>query len=147
MQRSPYWLILLLAIGSVVLWFSGDALYKIYRYRSLNGVAKPLEISWSVHAFGDEDYAIEAKYRFQVKGKDYSGEEEIKPRLRNPWAAKDQAKFYQAQEWQVFYSEYQPQYSTLQKSFPLKESISALILWILFAYFIWLGYYMMHYKT
>lgn len=147
MHRNPYWLILLAVVGSIVLYCSVDAWVKFHRYHTLNGTIKPIELTWSVQTYGEEEYGIEAHYRYYVASQEYRGQEEFLPRPRNPWAAQDLVKFYKTEAWLVYFSNHNPQDSTLQKSFPLKESISALILWILFVYFLWLGYYVANYKV
>ncbi len=99
-------------------------------------------IKWQVEQLNEDRWIIKADYRFKIKNKEYRGETLFKNDLYwNSWAAESALKVYSQKDWMVWYSSSNPQYSSLQKNFPLKECISTGILWIILIYFFGLGYY------
>jgi hypothetical protein len=142
MHSNRYWLILLTCLAAAVCWKSGEALYRLFSYYRLTAHTQGRVTGWSVVPLSEEFYLLQAHYRFRVGEKEFEGDNRFQddPYL-NAWSAEKDIKKKELTEVQVWYSSRNPLISTLQKKFPLKECLSASALWILFLYFIWLGYY------
>jgi len=142
MYKNFVWLCFLSLVTGAVGWFTIKALYAAYLYVSLNASAPVENIQWSVEQLNEERFVMKANYNFVFKGQEYSGETLFKNDVYwNFWAAEDSIKVYQQKDWQVWFSSTSPRYSSLQKNFPLKECISAAVLWVILIYFFCLGYY------
>lgn len=68
------------------------------------------------------------------------------PIAHNEAAAKEMVEELSQKKWIVWYDPDHPERATLQNSFPLKESLSALTLLGVFLYLAWLGYSMRRYQ-
>lgn len=148
MHKNPMWLTFLIVIGLVVLWFVGSAFWKTYTYGRLDAHVPAKKIEWSVAKLSEDFFALQAHYDFEVSNHAFSGETVFKDDLyRNTYAAEQVIPIYAKEEKEVWYDRKNPQYSSLQKKFPLKECISAAFLTGLFIYFVWLGFYVGRFRT
>lgn len=148
MHKNYFWLCFLSLITGAVGWITIKTLYVIYLYLSLDAAAPADKINWSIEQLSEDRFVMKANYSFQVNAQNYSGETIFKNDLYwNPWSAEDALKVYDQKDWTVWYSSKNPAYSSLQKNFPLKESISAFILWLILIYFLGLGYYVVTKKS
>lgn len=138
----------LAAIFLTSLWYTGIAAYRYYTFSSLTAQTHPLSMQWTVHEVAEDDFYLEAAYSFNVDNKSFNGKTAW-PRLfyRNKWAAEKDAPHMEKQHQIIWFNPHNPNHSSLQKSFPIKECISAVFLWGLFLYFLWLGYYVTKFKT
>lgn len=111
------------------------AAYKVYRYTRLQAHTPIENIEWSVKSLSDEQFMVEAHYLFQNEKHDT-----LFNRLyRNPWAAEQAIKQNQGEHWILWYDPYNFSNQTLDKSFPVKNVVSALILIGLLLYFVLFG--------
>lgn len=142
MHKNIFWICFLSLITGAVGWFTLKTLYLVSFYTLINTSAPVENIQWSVEQLKEDQFVLKAAYTFPLHGQIYAGETLFKNDIYwNPWTAEDSLKVYAQKEWTVWYSKLNPQYSSLQKNFPLKECISAGVLWILLIYFFCLGYY------
>lgn len=142
MHKNIVWLCFLSLITGAVGWITLKALYLIYLYQSLNASVPAENLQWSVNQLSEDHFVPKASYTFMIDHHSYKGETSFKNDLYwNPGSAEDGLKVYANKEWTVWYSTGNPDYSSLQKNFPFKESISAIVLLILMFYFFGLGYY------
>lgn len=142
MNQNVYWKALLTVIGMGTLWFTYLAISLWYGYISLDTAIMPKNIEWTVKPISEEVFYIQAEYHFQWKGNDFSGTSQLEDHsFRNSWAAEKAIDAYKKLSWPVWFSSSHPKYSSLQKNFPLKECLSALVLWGLVIYFIGLQHY------
>lgn len=148
MHRNPAWLTFLVLVTCTVGWFGFQAMWKVINYRQLDTHTTAEYIDWQVKALSEEVYALEGKYRYRVNELPYEGVTVFSDNLfRNAWAAEQVIPIYAKEETEVWYSHKNPQHSSLQKKFPLKECISAAFLAGLLGYFLWLGFYVGRYRT
>jgi hypothetical protein len=142
MGKNYIWQALLLTIGCAALIYSGIAIYKYNRYSSLNTSTLDVKVTeLKVVEKSSDAFYIEANYQFEVQGKPYQGAGILDERYRNPYAAKTGIKPLNENKWEVWYDREDPNHSSLQKEFPIKEWVSTVFLWGLFLYFLWLGFY------
>ncbi len=153
-SQNPWYLGLLIGLFCIASSYSAVALFHYYSYSCLTAhtpakiehfsveVAPQFILRRLVKQFSGEDYVIRAAYSFSLKEKKYHQETLFsQQRHYNPWAAAEAIKVLAKQDFESWYDPYNPDHSTLQKYFPFKECVSALILWGLLFYFIWLGIY------
>lgn len=138
----------LLAASFVTLWYSGNAFYKYYNYSRLTAQTTLSSSNWHIHEVAEDEFYLEANYTFSNNQKIYAGQTSW-PRefYRNQWAAEKDIPYFQKHRNIVWFNPANPHHSSLQKSFPLKECISAALLWGLLLYFIWIGFYVNKFKT
>lgn len=142
MHKNFLWICFLSLITGAVGWFTLKTLYAVYLYALLTGETTPESIEWKINQLHEDQFILSADYHFNINQHKYLGQTSFKSdRYWNLWAAEDALKVYSQKEWPVWYAKSNPEISTLQKSFPLKECISVAILWILMFYFFGLGYY------
>lgn len=147
MHRNPVWIGFLILIGLCTLGYTIYTLSTVYNYHRLTGVESVQSAQWTIHPLGDDKYAPQAKYEFSYKGSAYQGETILSDDYDiNTFAAKDKLEKFKKQEWKVWFDPSNPKYSSLQKKFPFKETVYAVALWFLLAYFVGLGRYVTRYK-
>jgi hypothetical protein len=142
-HKNWFWQLFLMAIGAIVLWYTGSAAYGLYQYHRLNREMQAHSVQWAVKKEADDAYFLIAKYQFSpLQNSLVEGETIFKfPIFWNAWAAEKAIPEYAAKSWLVYYVGNNPSISSLQKNFPLKECISATVLWGILIYFLWLDRY------
>lgn len=148
MHKNTLWQGFLVIVFLVTLWYSAIAGYRYYNYSILSRHSPIDSIQWEVLEISEENYILKASYTFQVNSTKYSGVTSWpKESYRNTFAAYQALKEFAALPRNVWYNPHNPANSSLQKSFPLKECISALVLWGILLYFLWLGFYVSKFKV
>lgn len=119
------------------LWFSYSAALLWHGYLTLDaeGIAKVEQID--IVQESDERYFLDVTYSFNIKNQLFQGRKRLEGRpFRNPWGAEKAIKQLQNKpQLTVFFSRSDPQKSNLEHSTPFKETIYAVVLWGLLAYF------------
>lgn len=148
MHKNFVWLCFLSLVTGAVGWFTIKTLYSVYLYMLLNAETNAHQINWAVEKLSEDQFTLKANYSFEVKDQTFLGETLFNNDVYlNPYAAEESLKVYSSKDWTVWFSRFYPQYSSLQKNFPLKECISAVILWLIWLYFLGLGYYVTKRKS
>lgn len=148
LHLNRYWWIFLAIVAAAVCWKSGVALYRLYGYYRLTASTEGNFTEWSVVSLGEESFILQTHYSFQVGQRTYEGDYPfVDHTYLNEWGAEQEIKRGRPARGVVWYSARNPSISSLQKNFPLKECLSAALLWGLFCYFIWLGNYVANYGT
>lgn len=148
MHKNVVWQAFLAIVFAVTLWHSVVALYSYYSYSQLKVQTRLTAINWEIEEESEEYYLLKAVYRFQFKGNSYPGNTAWADEpYRNRWAAEQAAKEFSEQKWKVWFNPNDPHHSSLQKKFPFKQCISAIFLWGLLLYFLWLGFYVTRFKS
>ena len=142
MRRNIIWIVLLLIVVTCALWFITKAGSEVYTYFQLKERAPVVINSWSVEEIKSDRFAVIAHYIFEYQGKTYEGSSSVGGYYPNPWAAQEGKKQFALKKWSVWINPKDPHHSTLEKQFPLKKSLSALILIGLAMYFFILGVYL-----
>ena len=142
MHKNMVWIGFLALTAGFVGWITLKTLFLIYTYASLDSETKPEQTKWSVQELKEDRYFIKGSYSYKVDDEVLEGETVFKDdSFRNRYSAEESIKVYQNKDWQVYYFSLKPTISSLQKKFPLKESISSGVLWIILMYFVFLGIY------
>jgi hypothetical protein len=141
MARNPFWLLFISLIILGVLGYTTYTLTQVWQYMRLDQQTEAQQIQWSVLPISDESFIPFAIYSFRIHGKSYQGETRWQESYLNQWAAQEAIVRLEKNPPPVWFDSSAPQVSSLQKLFPLKESLYSLLLWILGIYFLGLGYY------
>lgn len=139
MDKNKFWLFLLSLIGISALWHTAIAGYKYSAYYRLDSESAPTSMSWSVEEQSSSAYFLKAFYEFSVDKKTYEGSTEfLNDTYLNSQTAKLGSEKMALLPWKVWYDKNNPNKSSLQKDFPFKQCIYAIILWGIFLYFVFL---------
>lgn len=138
----------LLILFAITLWYTGKATYRYHTYSKLTAQVVPTQVDWSIEEISTDDYILVANYTYNISGTDYKGSTAFsKEPYRNPYAAEQYKKERVMQSWVVWYDPSTPHHSSLQKEFPLKECLTAIFMWGLLLYFLWISFYVTKFKT
>ena len=130
------WLVLLVISGGIALWFSGIALGGAWKYFRLNAFASAQVLHWQTQEISSSRYAIEAEYQFEVAGKAYKGKTIFeRPQFLNRFAAENYIAINGSKSWQAWYRKGGPGFSSLEKEFPKKKCLQAVLTLGVFFYF------------
>ena len=142
MHKNRVWIIFLSIFFLVFLWHGAGASYQLYKYSSLTEKTTPIEIEWTLNKKASDLFYVHAQYIFNVGSSKIVGNTDfLNISYKSPEACMAVIQENSKKKWLVWYSSNNIQISTLQKSFPWKESIYSIILLFLMLYFIWLGIY------
>lgn len=138
----------LLGVLIAALWYSGLAGYRYYNYSRLTSSVRPASINWQIKEKAEDEFIFEASYTFNIKGRTYIGSTSWpKQFYRNRQAAEQDRSGFAKQYQFIWFNPNNPEHSSLQIKLPIKECVSAVILWGLFLYFVWLGFYVAKFKA
>ncbi len=141
MHRNAIWIGFLLIVVGVALWFVVKTGYDVYSYFQLN-TQVPIKIEkWSVQEVKADQFLVNVHYSYDYQGKSYTGVGSIGSKYPNPWAANRAQQQFVKQEWSIWIHPKHPEKGMLEKKFPYKTAISALVLLGLTIYFFVLGTY------
>lgn len=148
MHKNYVWQAFLIVVFAATLWYTIVAIYSYYSYSYLKATTNPTKIDWEIVQESDEDYLTKALYHYDFKDKSYVGSTIFKHTpYRNHWAAEQAIKEFSSRQWTIWFDPFNPHKSSLEKNFPFKEVISAIFLWGLVLYFLWLGFYVAKFKS
>jgi hypothetical protein len=138
MTKNLYhlWWALLLISGGIALWFSGNALLGFWKFIQLDTQTSAQIFQWEIRDLSSSRFAIEASYRYEVQGRTYKGKTMFEsPLFLNRYAAENYLKTLEAKGWRTWYKKRSPAFSSLEKEFPQKKCVQALVTVGVFAYF------------
>jgi len=142
MHKNKFWLGFLALITLTMGWFTWQTLSKTKDYFALSDLTTPSSITWSAIKMGEDHYLLSANYSFLLAKKEITKTEILTtPIYPNPWAAELAASKQEGKKWHIWYAPNDPKHASLYKHFPTKELISTIILWGVWIYFLWLGFY------
>lgn len=140
MRRTLLWVIFIGIIAFLVLSYTSITLHKLYNYYRLSAVTEPQSMNVYLKPRLEDELEVKLSYHYLVGIASYQGDEVVDI-LPNTEVAEKELSKYISKPWHIWYDPLTPTFSVLQKHFPTKEVISALILWAIFAYFIGLWTY------
>lgn len=133
-----------IAIG-IALWFSSIAVYQLFQYLRLGSFAEAEVTKWSIKELSSSRFAIEVFFEFEAKGKKYEGKSLLdSPVFLNPFSAEDAIKAKEKQAFFAWYQSSNPEVSSLQREFPLKSLIHALLTLGVLIYFAFIPKHIPH---
>ncbi len=118
-----FWVATIFSIG-----FCSQAVWQLYQFGQLDRSTKAHTIEWSVEELSPSAFALGAQYTFFVDGKAIDGETRFrKPYYLNQFAAQKEIQERKKRSWPVFYNKKRPAVSSLEKVFPLKSCLYAIM--------------------
>ncbi|MCB1118913.1 MAG: hypothetical protein KDK65_03040 [Chlamydiia bacterium] len=140
MHRNRAWLSFLFVIAFVVMGYS---LYVSTHYRiyASHSASVPIEeIQWNLFTLPSGETKLRADYTFTAETKNWKGTTLIGDYI-NPSAAQAALPLVKEDAKVVWYDPQSPYLNTIDRVFPTKQVIYAIVLWGILLYFIGLGYY------
>lgn len=139
---NKLWCLLVLISGGIALWFSVMALWGAWKYIELDAKAAAKINGMQVEEKGSSCFILRAQYSYKANQKLYSGETRFSnPCYLNRAHAEDDLKKMQGFSWEVWYKNSDPSISSLQRNFPFKTCIYAILTLGVFIYFFILRYF------
>ncbi len=122
----------------IAVTFMGKSGYRLFQYFSLNTTSKAFDMEWKIAQKDTSSFALEVSYQFNSLENDLvKGRIELaKPYFLNPLSAERAIESLSPKSWDVFYNKKNPSINSLQKIFPFKDCIQALITLGIFIYFL-----------
>jgi hypothetical protein len=141
MHKNIYWLTFLSIVAIATLWFGMSAIRAVQNYLAMSEKAPLFSGNWSYEEVSTDTYAPHVIYHYRIGDACYRGDLLMRhPLARNPQSAEQMIDSLATQQWDVWYDPSHPHRSSLQKTVPIQECLSALTLLGVFAYLVWLGY-------
>ena len=130
------WVVLMIVSGGVALGFLGVALASVWKFVSLNENAPAKILHIQVKELSASRFAIEAEYSYQVESIVYTGKTVFEnPLFLNRFAAENYRPFLANKLEKVWYMKRNPALSCMEKPFPRKLCLQALMTIGVFLYF------------
>jgi hypothetical protein len=130
------WMILLVISGGIALWYLGITCKELWDYAQLRGQAPATILKWETRDLGSSHFAVAAEYLYEVGGISHTGNTLFKKqRFLNRFAAESYLKPLKEKRLWVWYREGEPSISSLEREFPQKHCLQALLTVGVFAYF------------
>ncbi len=140
-SKKLIWILFIVLVAALAAWFIGRAGIEIYRYSQYSVKVEALVEKWTIHEKKGDQFAVEAHYSYQYEGKEYQGVGQAGTFYPNPWAAEEAKLRMAKQKWSVWIDPKHPERSLVEKHFPVKRTLSAVILISLVIYFLFLMTY------
>lgn len=119
------------------LWYSLALGHALYRHLMLTSITQVESSSWEVFLRESDRYLYRVRYSYSVGGQKFHGMTELpSPVYRNSWGAEQELALNQKEFNRVYYAASAPSFSSLYRSFPLKETLYSAMMWCLALYFI-----------
>lgn len=122
--------------------FITAALHDIWGYIRLEEHTVAFINRMKVIEVSPSQFAVRASYAFKARGKTYRGKTVFsKPFYLNRESAEREIQNRLSQTWTVWYQPSRPKICSLEKNFPLKKCLYALMTLGVFFYFVYLDHY------
>ncbi len=141
MHKNAIWIAFLLIVMGFGTWFVVRGGYALIHYYQFSLQVPATIEKWEVDQRDANKYALTAFYSYEFDGKNYRAKGQVDDLYPNPWAANRVLEKYKEQKWNVWINPKKPQKAVLEKKFPYKGTISAVVILGLVIYFICLGLY------
>jgi hypothetical protein len=132
-------LFLVIASGAICLYFLGKVSIQLWDYLQLKKYTEVVITNWEIEDISSSKYFIAAAYQYEVNSRQYIGKTVFfTPKYLNRFSAETDLQKWCNYRWQAWYNPSDPGYSSLQRIFPYKNCIYAIICSGLFIYFCFL---------
>jgi hypothetical protein len=122
--------------GAISLWFSGVAAEGMWKFFRLNAQISVKILDWQIQELSSSRFALEAQYQFEIDNVMYGGKTIFeRPQFLNRFAAQNYMQIHSSKNWEAWYRISNPAYNSLEKEFPQKQCLQALLTFGVFVYF------------
>lgn len=141
-MRKFFFLAFLVILLGLLAWYWGDFFIKIYRYEKMNAKGFAVIDQWELHEKSNGKFYLSSSYHFFWNEKKYFEKTNFFRNIfLNEKSAKEWMEKEHQKEWQVWFDPENPQRSSLEKIFPLKELFKGAFVSFVFLYF-WVFHFM-----
>ena len=121
----------------IALWFSSKTFIDIVRYQRLEKIAPIIVTRWEIEEKKEGIFFVGASYKYKVENEDFEGKATFSRKFFNYHAAFDYLnKLAQKKDLVAWYSKKNVRKATLEKHFPVKNLVYAVVSTAIFIYFI-----------
>ena len=140
-MSKPLWIALLILSGAGALWWGTSTGIALWHYWQIPTEIPAQATHYEVVPRGSK-YALEVSYTYVYQGRTFSGKTLLaKPYHLNRTAAMDAKESMEGMEWTAWVNPQHPEISSIQKNFPFKKTLYAVIVLGIFLYFSFLFWY------
>ena len=134
------WKVLICLAVAIAIWFSALAAYQTFCYLRLSSSAPATVTRWQIKELGTSRFAVEAFFEFESNGRHCNGSALFGPPFYlNPFSAEGAIKAKKKETFTVWFQASNPSVCSLQKEFPLKSFMHALMTLGVFVYFLFIS--------
>jgi hypothetical protein len=139
---NKLWYLLVAVSGGIAFWFSVLALWGAWKYVELDAKVAAKINEMQVEERSSSCFNLRAQYVYEVDKKIYFGETGFSdPCYLNRASAEANLKKMQSFSWEAWYKSSDPSVSSLQRVFPFKTCVYAILTLGVFIYFFILRYF------
>lgn len=110
-----------------------------YHNSALTAEVKPKSAHWSIREINDEKWVPEVTYTYEAANRSFEKNEIFQGYFyKNPYAANEALKAVESAHPIVWYSPENPEISSMEKFFSVKQAVYSAIIFMLFIYFTYL---------
>jgi hypothetical protein len=131
------WHFVLLVVTVVMLWLVGKSLFSFWDYLTLSQAIPVKTISWEVIEKNPSKFFLQGSYVFVVEGHEIAGKDLLGEVYLNQYAVEDGLVEVKKEAWTVWYNPNNPSRNALDRIFPSKSLLYALVGLAVFFYFLW----------
>lgn|GEM_PF-3323618 len=135
-------IVLVCLLAGLAFWYLLGAISEVYHYTQWKVKSDAIVDHWSVEELKADQFVVRADYQYAYQGKNYKNRGSVGGVYPNPWAASEAKERFSKQNWSIWLDPKHPERSVFEKVFPLKRTLSALILLGIALYFVILSIYL-----
>lgn len=140
MHKNAYYIGLLVILTAFVLWWTYDALSLIFRYYNLSASTTVVITEMNTIKKSDDDYRLEIEYIYIAGEASYKKSQILPASHLNPFAVQKTIDELKNKNLPLYFNPHDPNQASLERVFPLKQCLYAIIMISILCYFIGLGY-------
>lgn len=134
-KKTPWFLLAFFCLSAFL--YTAYASIKLINFFALKEQILIESSRWTPYLLVDDHYVAKLNYNYRYREILYTGEDLLfDPIYRNEQSIIDIIPRLNEQIKKVWIDPENPKHSALQKSFPIKESVSLVVLWGIFLYFV-----------
>jgi len=146
MKHKISWILVLIISGSIFVWFSFQLFLQTNKYIILNTPIKANIEKLEVNNDNKNKFLAVASYSFDVANKTFIHKGVFEKKFINPLSAKAFCENISKNDFIIWYNSKNPNFSSVEKNFPIKNCVYSIITLIVFIYFLILKYYILGFQ-
>ena len=140
MQKNTPFLIFLLFVFSITLWYGAKSIFSLKNYYDYSNQVPAKIVSAQIREIKKDRFGFFAFFAYEVKEKSYLGKSLLTIYPNNLAAERRMNMLNKDEKILIWYQPSSPEHSIIEKSFPYKSVITAVLLVGLCVYLLILGY-------
>ncbi len=140
MHKNVHYIGLLLLLSAFVLWWTYDAIYLTFRYYALSASTTVVITEVNTIKKDEDDYRLEIEYLYIAGENSYKKTQIMPSSYLNLFAVQKAIDELKNKNLPLYFNPRDPNQASLERVFPLKQCLYAIIMISILCYFIGLGY-------